>query len=439
MNYGEFAPMADPIDIRHTIHLPPDDTMRAFEARDELGITVRWSEWYHDDHARGFTVAKVAKLDLLDTIRNSLADVLANGGTFEQWKERIVPDLQRAGWWGRVQDRELTGTDEAITVGLRRLRTIYDTNLRVSRAAGHWARIQELKDVAPYLRYSAVLDSRTRPQHRVWHGTILPVDHPWWDTHFPPCGWNCRCTVMQLSERDLRRRGWEVSDPPAEGPPQTFFRAGSTTPEIVPAGIDPGFAYNPGKASMRAIADKAKATLERTAAHDLAMAREGLDDLVGSPAFLKALSEPGTAFPVMVLADDVRAAIGAQARVVTLSAETFAKQRGLLPGKPGHPELTIDDYRRLPEVGAAPDLVFQQDDRRLILMRTDDGRWLKAVVKTDEAGEQLFVTSFAFARARELQRLRRRHKLLFGQWVGAIAALVAAAIDVEQPEDEVQA
>lgn len=262
--------MPDPVDIRALIGLPPEETARAFEARDELRPTVRWSEMFHDDHARAFTVAKVAKLDLLETIRVSLERVLKEGGTFEQWQAQIRPELERAGWWGRVQDKSLTGTSRPVLVGPRRLRTIYSTNLRVSRAAGQWARIQELKDVAPYLRYSAVMDGRTRPLHRAWHGTILAVDHPWWETHFPPCGWNCRCTVIQLSDRDLRRNGWLVTkNPPRSGPPRSFWRAGADRPEAVPAGIDPGWAYHPGKASMRAIAAKAAATIEEIAKRDV--------------------------------------------------------------------------------------------------------------------------------------------------------------------------
>lgn len=419
------------VDIRPLIGLPPEDTFRAFRGRDELRLTTKWHEMWQEEHARAFTVAKVARLDLLDTIRNSLADVLANGGTFEQWKDRIIPDLQRAGWWGRVEDKSLTGTSAPVFIGPRRLETIYRTNMRVSRAAGQWARIQDRKDVAPFLRYSAVMDDRTRPLHRQWHGTILPVDHPWWDTHFPPCGWNCRCTATQLSERDLRARGWEVNKaPPPEGPPSRFWRAGSPTPEAVPAGIDPGWAYNPGKASMRAIADKAAATLEAQAGGDLAGARAAVRDLVDSPAFLQALDEPGTAFPVMVLDDEVRAQISAQGHVAMLSSETYAKQRR------NHPELLAADYRRLPDIGAAPDLIFQQDDRRLILTRAADGRWMKAVVKVTADRGELFVISLQYARAAEIARLRRRFKLVFGQWVGAIAALIAAGVTGEQAPEE---
>ena len=405
--------MADPIDIRQTIHLPPDDTVRTFAARDELRLTTKWSEMWHDDHARAFTVAKIAKLDLLDTIRNSLADVLANGGTFEQWQKNIVPDLQRAGWWGRVQDRSLTGTDEAIHVGPRRLRNIFDANLRVSRAGGKWARIQELKDVAPYLAYSAVGDGRARPLHALWGGlagpprVILHVDHAWWDTHFPPCDWGCRCDTIQLSARDLKRRGWAVTEgEPPSGPPSKFFRAGATKPEEVPAGIGPGWAYNPGKAGLLAIADKAVATLERTAAHDTGMARDALRDLVDSPVFLKALSEPGTSFPVMVLDAETAALIGSDARVAVHSADTIAKQRR------HHPELPIERYRQLPDVGAGAEIVARDGERVLVLVKGDDGKWLVSVLKRTQSGKGLFLTSLRVQDGASLARLLRGKEIV---------------------------
>jgi uncharacterized protein with gpF-like domain len=60
---------------------------------------------WQEEHARAFTVAKVANLDLLETIRASLDDVARNGGTFEQWQKDLVPELEKAGWWGRVRIR----------------------------------------------------------------------------------------------------------------------------------------------------------------------------------------------------------------------------------------------------------------------------------------------------------------------------------------------
>ena len=104
----------------------------------------------------------------------------------------------------------------------------------------------------PYLRYVAVMDGRTRPEHRAWHGTVLPVDDPWWDAHYPPCGWNCRCTVTQLGERTLERRGWSVTERPPAFPDRTFTNRRTGEVTRVPGGIDPGFAYNVGKAGIRA-------------------------------------------------------------------------------------------------------------------------------------------------------------------------------------------
>ena len=98
-----------------------------------------------------------------------------------------------------------------------------------------------------------MLDDRTRPLHRAWHGTILNVDDPWWETHFPPNGWNCRCTVLQLSDRDLERHGWKPSARPAAGTPRTFLGRGMAKAIQVPEGIDPGFAYNPGRDYWRGL------------------------------------------------------------------------------------------------------------------------------------------------------------------------------------------
>lgn len=422
--------MPDPtVNIRPLIGLPPEDTQRAFDARGELRTTARWHEMWQEEHARAFTVAHLARLDLLDDIRNSLADVLANGGTFADWQRNIVPTLAHAGWWGRVEDASLTGTEDPIIVGPRRIGNIYRTNMRVSRAAGQWARIQDRKDVAPYLAYFAIDDGHARPLHALWGGLqsghpriILRADDPTWDWLYPPNDWGCRCYVLQLTEEDLRRRGWTLSQPPTKGDVSVFWRAGSPTPEAVPEGIGAGWAYNAGKASMRAIADKAVATLERAAVADLAGARQVLRELIDAPGFPITLDQPDTSFPVMLLDDALRDALGAEGRVGVLSSATFATQRL------SRPDIGIPEYRRLPDIGTAPDLVFQQGDQRLIFMRQDDGRWLKATVAVDANRGGPVVTSLEWTKASEVRRLNRRLPLVFGQIAGALAALIAADI-----------
>ncbi len=206
-----------------------------------------WRDIDAATHARAFTVAKVMRQDILEDIREVVDEAIAEGMTFRQFQQRLEPTLRSKGWWGRQEMVDpVTGEKRLVQLGSpHRLRTIYDTNIRMASAHGRWERVERLKPVMPYLRYVAVLDARTRPEHALWHGTVLPVDHPWWKTHFPPNGWHCRCIVVQLSDDDLQRYGYSVSPDPAM---QTREWLNKRTGEVhqVPLGIDPGFDHNVG-------------------------------------------------------------------------------------------------------------------------------------------------------------------------------------------------
>jgi len=234
--------------------LPPADALKYFEGKG-YKPSFDWRDVWQEEHARAFTVAKAMRLDILEDIRREVDSALRDGITFQQFRTRLEPTLRSKGWWGRqLMTDPATGVEAPVQLGSpRRLRIIYDTNLRMARAAGHWAAIERTRARRPWLKYSAVLDGRTRPEHRAWHDTILPADHPFWDTHYPPNGWNCRCSVIQLSDRDLERYGFSPSDdaPPVTTRPHVNKRTGEIVK--VPRGIDPGFGYNVGKAHMRGL------------------------------------------------------------------------------------------------------------------------------------------------------------------------------------------
>jgi hypothetical protein len=75
--------------------------------------------------------------------------------------------------------------------------------------------------------YDAINDSRTRPNHLLMDNTILHRDDPWWKTHYPPCGYRCRCTVISLTEAQAQKRGVSV-----------------VAPQVDP---DEGWDFNPGE------------------------------------------------------------------------------------------------------------------------------------------------------------------------------------------------
>jgi len=228
--------------------LPPAEAVEWFRKKG-YAISFDWRDVYRREHAKYFTVAKATQLDLLADIRHAVDRAIASGQTLQQFRKELRPKLEEYGWWGKQEMVDpKTGEKKLVQLGSpRRLRTIYETNLRTAMAAGRWERIKRTSEARPYLRYVAVMDGRERPEHRAWHGTVLRYDDPWWSKHYPPNGWGCRCEVQQLSERDLERYGYKVSERPKD---QYAWWHNERTGQnmYLPKGIDPGFDYHVGKA-----------------------------------------------------------------------------------------------------------------------------------------------------------------------------------------------
>ncbi|MCX4025062.1 hypothetical protein H0A36_23470 [Endozoicomonas sp. SM1973] len=209
----------------------------------DKGIKITWDyrEVWKTQHTEAFTVAKAMCQDVLLEIRSALDKALAEGLPFETFKKELMPFLEKRGWTGI----NIHPDGSRVELGTpRRLKLIYDTNMRVARAAGQWQRIQRAKRVMPYLLYSLGPSKEHRPLHEKWAGLVLPVDDVFWNTHFPPNGWGCRCRVRQITKRDATRRG--LSPLPDINPIRWTNKYTGRT-EMVPEGIDPGWNYNPGQ------------------------------------------------------------------------------------------------------------------------------------------------------------------------------------------------
>lgn len=269
-----------------------------------------WRDTDAAEHLRSFTVAKAMRLDVLQDIRAAADRALTEGLSFRQFEKDLEPLLRQKGWWGRQPMTDpLTGETRIVQLGSpRRLRIIYDTNLRMAHAKGRWERIERVAEARPWLRYLAIQDARTRPEHMAWHGTVLRWDHPFWETHYPPNGWRCRCIVQQLSDDDLADFGIEPSGgpPPGSGEtrPWTDKRTGATVQ--VPRGIDPGFQHNVGlvghaKPAQTQLAEKiaaappplAKAVRAKELDDWIALGREERERLVGAAGGVEASGFPG--------------------------------------------------------------------------------------------------------------------------------------------------
>lgn len=79
----------------------------------------------------------------------------------------------------------------------------YQFAVSSAQSAGNWANISNDYD----LQYRTASDDRVRDSHAVLHNTTLPADDAFWLSYYPPNGWRCRCTAVQV-----RKGKYDVSD-----------------------------------------------------------------------------------------------------------------------------------------------------------------------------------------------------------------------------------
>jgi len=235
----------------------PKAAIAAFQARRLLAPSYAWQDVFQDEHSRGYAVAGVQRLDILQIFFDESEAAVNNGGSLKDFRDSILPKLTAKGWWGDIEVKDAaTGETRITRFDDRRLKLIYDTNVRQAYAAGRWAETQKTKARLPFLVYFTMQDEHVRASHRRWNALVLPVDHPFWDTHYPPNGWNCRCYAYAIDQKGidrLRKAGVKIQTeaPAIDWVTYVNPRTGEVVP--VPRGIDPGFAYNPGKARDEAL------------------------------------------------------------------------------------------------------------------------------------------------------------------------------------------
>ena len=66
--------------------------------------------------------------------------------------------------------------------------------------AAKWEQFAEDGD-RYYLQYRTAHDDKVRPEHAALDGVTLPMSDPFWESYYPPNGWNCRCTVAQVRKQ----------------------------------------------------------------------------------------------------------------------------------------------------------------------------------------------------------------------------------------------
>lgn len=138
------------------------------------------------------TVSFLSSLEQVESVVKTLNKTLASGGTFNDFQKLIA--------------------ESEIILPKHYLDNVFRTNIQSAYGHGRWQQQQKNKDKRPYLMYSAINDSRVRPAHLALNRIVLPIDHPFWLTHYPPLGFRCRCTVIALTEKQALKYGVTPDD-----------------------------------------------------------------------------------------------------------------------------------------------------------------------------------------------------------------------------------
>lgn len=275
--------------------------------------SVAWNDLAGPVHGKVFTVAGATTADLAADFQQALVQALEQGTTLSAFRKDFDRIVAQRGWTYN---------------GSRGWRTavIFNTNMRSAHMAGRWEQLQANKADRPFLQYRTAGDSRVRPQHRAWNGLVYNIDDAFWQTHYPPNGWGCRCTVRSYSQGDLKARGLQVSDPVKIRTRDVVTADGEITDQV-PVGIDPGWDHNVGQAWI-----SPELALGAKLARLPPDLRGLITDKTVSPAFQQVIADNWKAFQQ---ADESAATLSSKAQILGfLDSATITGLSGQLGDTP---------------------------------------------------------------------------------------------------------
>jgi SPP1 gp7 family putative phage head morphogenesis protein len=232
---GKFPDVAD-IPLAHQ---PFTEAIDAFRRRNVMPRPA-FDLLSREAKRKAFTVARLARQDLLDTAHAELLRQLERSGkptrkdpatgkwiyegpNYREFQRFARERLESAGW---------------TPANASHVETIYRTNIVGAYATGRHAQMTSPAVVArmPYWQIRGVQDDRQRDTHKRAHGIILRADHPFWKKAFPPFGFNCRCRVIARSQAWVDRMGATIGPVP-QGLPDPGFDSGTSRMPAIPAAL----------------------------------------------------------------------------------------------------------------------------------------------------------------------------------------------------------
>lgn len=155
-----------------------------------------------DAKQHAFTIAGLHKVSLVQRARNLVHNGIKDGLGWDEIQRLLL---------------DIFDTADIPRPALFRLRLAFAMQ---SQRAYHDARRAVLDEpdmlrVFPYRQYLTVGNGTpgvrgVRATHAALHGLVFKSDDPFWDSHTPPWGFNCRCFFRALTRRMVQQMGVRV-------------------------------------------------------------------------------------------------------------------------------------------------------------------------------------------------------------------------------------
>lgn len=166
--------------------VPHDEAIEFIRSKPVVSRAV-FDQLLPELQARAFTITGLVPADVMQTVRDMIADVPA-GMPWDTQKALIARSLSPY-------------FDEADAIAKAEL--LLRVHGQEAYASAADAVMRRQLAVFPYWQYQTMMDTKVRSSHRVLHGLILPADSPFWITHDPPWEWGCRCIKIPMSDDDV--------------------------------------------------------------------------------------------------------------------------------------------------------------------------------------------------------------------------------------------
>ncbi|GEM_PF-3380929 len=176
------AEEAGPLQLRFDV--PPEEAIDYFKRKRVIKAKTFY-DIQDEARAAAFTVSGIYKEDVLESFRQEIEDALTKGTS----QQKIIKNFKNI----------LSGAGHK-ELGDWHLENVFRTNMQMAYGVGRRRQMEEVSDLLPFWQYSAVNDDRTRPTHRALDGIVLPANHEFWNTHYPPWDFSCRCNVISLPD-----------------------------------------------------------------------------------------------------------------------------------------------------------------------------------------------------------------------------------------------